>query len=422
MTIIDTKTVPTIKVEHTDASSPLIFHSKYNPLREADAWVENARKHLNKDKEVTVVGTGAGYHILKLADAIPNLPIRVLEFNETYFTWFQKSEFMPPIKDKANVEHICFPTLSKEQQEGLFTNISTRNLLIHKSGLDIIPTRFATIRTMLEDIQFQNNSLHNQLKRLEENFKLNTKTTFKGIATFKNKYKGSPMILISAGPSLNKHMKRLKEIQQEDKFILGAVGTALKPLLAHGITPDFFCLIDANPQTTSQLNDVCLPNTPLFYLSTAYHETVALHQGPKYIMWQRGFLPAEEYAKNCDDPLIETGGSVATALLDLMVYFGAEQIALAGQDLAFTDGASHVQGAHLHRAIDTSSTLHETLDYYGEKMIPTARNLSIYRKWFEQYAKTHPNLALYNCTEGGAYINHWQHVSLQTFVENAIKK
>lgn len=55
------------------------------------------------------------------------------------------------------------------------------------------------------------------------------------------------------------------------------------------------------------------------------------------------------------------------------------------------------------------------INYYQTAEVHTARNFTIYRKWFEKYQETHTELALYNCTEGGAYIHHWKHISLQEY-------
>ncbi|MGM7634568.1 6-hydroxymethylpterin diphosphokinase MptE-like protein [Bacillus sp. Hm123] len=158
-----------------------------------------------------------------------------------------------------------------------------------------------------------------------------------------------------------------------------------------------------------------LPKTPLFYLSTAYHETVMLNKGPRRILWQKGFEEAEKIAALKQEPTIQTGGSVATALLDVMVQLGGESIALIGQDLAFTDGKSHSNQAHAQKEMKQTKASEKVLNYDRTGEVYTAKNLTIYRKWFESFAKNHPHLHLYNCTEGGAYIHNWEHIRLQDY-------
>ncbi len=190
------------------------------------------------------------------------------------------------------------------------------------------------------------------------------------------------MIVVSAGPSLNKQLPLLKKISDDRHFVIGAVGTA---------------------------------DTPLFYLSTAYNETILLHKGPRYRVYQGGYADAERFAREHNEPLIQTGGSVATALLDMMVYLGGETIALVGQDLAYTDGVSHAEGAHAWQEVKEGLSAMTVLNYDQTCVVQTAKNLTLYRKWFEQFAKKHPTLALYNCTEGGAYIKNWQHIPLNQY-------
>jgi len=117
-------------------------------------------------------------------------------------------------------------------------------------------------------------------------------------------------------------------------------------------------------------------------------------------------------AKLRKEPFTKSGGSVATALLDLLVYFGANPIALVGQDLAYTNNFSHTDGSHAQKEISGSLT---ALDYYQKEQVTTERNLNSYRLWIENYVKQEKDTGFFNCTEGGAYINNWKHISLDKF-------
>ncbi|MGE7544925.1 motility associated factor glycosyltransferase family protein [Sporosarcina newyorkensis] len=410
LSIIETKTVPTIQVEAY--GKKFIFHSKYNPLHEAKVWVEKETKYLKDLENIIVIGVGAGYHIQQLAERFPKHKITVIEFNDTLFDWFRKSPFYGNINPYKNVKLQQFNQLSTTEQTQIFSSVSSTNLLIHKSGLDVLPQRYGGIKSILDDIQVQKSSILNQIDNMNKNFEKNILLNDSGIAMIKNKYEGKPMILISAGPSLDKQLPFLKKIQNENRFIMGAVGTAVKPLLKFGIMPDFFSIIDPNKATFNQLTDLNLQDTPLFYLCTAYHDTILLHTGPRRILYQEGFSEAEKRASKKNEPLIQTGGSVATALLDVMVYLGGQSIALVGQDLAYTYGKSHTTQAHAQKEIKATV---KTVDYYQTGQVYTGKNLNIYRKWFENYAKSNSHIQLFNCTEGGAYIQHLDHISLEEY-------
>ncbi|OZI12701.1 hypothetical protein CEW92_04900 [Bacillaceae bacterium SAS-127] len=413
ITIVETRTVPTIKIEYNGKN--ITFHSKYDPLHEAKIWCENSIAKLKKDRNIIVIGLCAGYHIQALVKLLPNTPITIIEFNDIFFNWFKNSPFYQSIASLQNVSVKQFSQLTSAERKNIFTSISSTNLLIHKNGLDIFPSEFENIKAVLDNIKLQNGSMQNQLENMHSNFNKNILLNDKGINELTNIYKGKPMILVSAGPSLDKQLPLLKTIREENTFIIGTVGTAVKPLLQHDIIPDFFAIIDPNKGNDKQLTNVSLPETTFFYLSTAYHRTVTLHEGPRRILWQAGFEEAEKMASLKEEPTIQTGGSVATALLDLMVQLGGENIALVGQDLAFTDGKSHANKTHAQKEIKQTDVAQRVLNYHQTGEVYTGKSLNLYRKWFETFAKEHPKLQLYNCTEGGAYIHNWDHISLQHY-------
>ncbi|WP_342512991.1 6-hydroxymethylpterin diphosphokinase MptE-like protein [Sporosarcina sp. FSL K6-1522] len=412
ITIIETKTVPTVQLQYK--GKQITFHSKYDPLNEAKRWAQVELELVELDYGITILGLGAGHHMLEVAQLHPNLDIHVIEFNEQYYNWFMNSPFAHKLKIFDNISISVIDSLSKEQQQKLFSQEYTNNVLIHKSVFDILPPRFMPIETTLKDIQMKQKSIRRQIDNMHANFDKNRLLNDKGIADLHYQWHEQPAILVSAGPSLHKQLPLLKKIQEESTVPICAVGTAVKPLLQAGIMPDIIVIIDPNIGTFNQLTTLDLPKTPLFYLSTAYHDTIQLHTGPRRILFQKGFDKAISLAEQQKEPLTNSGGSVATALLDLLVHFGANPIALVGQDLAYTNNLSHTDGAHAQKDISGSLTV---LDYYQKEQVTTERNLNSYRRWFENYAKQHTHVQFFNCTEGGAYIANLKHISLADFYE-----
>ena len=245
--VIETKTVPTIQVHLNNKK--VFLHSKYDPLKEAAIWVEKETTRLQENTPILIIGLGAGYHIQQLAEVFPSNQIIVLEFNEKLFNWFTSSPFSTTFNNLSNVQLKLGRTLPTKEREQLFKTVHPSNILIHKSGLDLLPEEFSGIKIALEDLKMQQRSLQVQEPRLIENFKQNLLLQDSGIHDWKNKFKGRPMVLVSAGPSLDKQLPLLKKIYEEKLFIIGAVGTAVKPLLKAGIEPHFLSIIDPNPAT-----------------------------------------------------------------------------------------------------------------------------------------------------------------------------
>ncbi|MFS0575532.1 6-hydroxymethylpterin diphosphokinase MptE-like protein [Sporosarcina sp. 179-K 3D1 HS] len=413
ISLINTKTVPTVKVTYNGKTN--IFHSKYNPENEADTWVINLSKVLKQNEDVLVIGLGAGYHIKKLALQYKSQKIIGIEFNDEYYSWFLNSIFYKQLSNLNNVDLFSFSRLSKKEQKQVFSPFSSTNIGIHKSGLDIFPSEYSSIFNLLKKLQYHQRTIYQQVESLYENFHKNISLNDPGIKDLKDTYSNRPMILVSAGPSLSKQLPLLKTIKEEGKITIGAVGTAIKPLLQAEVIPDFFMVSDPKVATLTQLSNIHIPEAKLLYLSTAFHETILLHSGERYIVYQHGFPEAEIRAKENKEPIIQTGGSVATSLLDTMVWLGAKSVALVGQDLAYTEGQSHAKGAHLQKNIIVTSNQLQVENYERNGLIFTSKNLSIYRDWFEKYAEEHHGLPLYNCTEGGAYVTNWRNISLQQY-------
>ncbi len=413
--VIETRTEPTVKI--SSHGKEIIFHSKYDPIHEATVWATNATANIKDNMDIWVVGLSAGYHITALTTMKTTATINIIEFNEEYYNWFMSSSFYQVLSQKKNINILNFDSLSQSEKKNLFQTISSTNILIHKNGLDTMPVKYNNVKILLEDIKLQKDSITRQLNSMDENFQKNIQLKDAGIGKLKNSIKEKSMILVSAGPSLNKQVPLLKIISGNDNFVIGAVGTSLKTLLNNEIMPNFVMITDSQPTTMQQLpaDLSSLKHIPLFYLSTAYHETTAIYNGPRKIIWQQGYVPAEKMASLKGDPIIQTGGSVATTLLDTMVFLGAHNIAVVGQDLAFTDGKSHATDSPYQININEQREDKKVINYYQNGYVYTAKNLNMYRTWFEQYANEHIDLRLYNCTEGGAFINNWEHIDLNEF-------
>ena len=411
--IIETRTVPTVQVQIN--GKKFIFHSRYDPIKEAKDWTRNALKLADTSKELIVIGLATGYHLQALSAAAKDTKITVLEFNSNYYKWFQNSFFYEDVHRLPNVVLYDVKNLNDKKRANIFVNLHSNNILIQKNALEIFPKEYEKIKDIVKGIHIQQNSFLNQSENIERNFNQNIALGDIGIKNWRNYYNDRPMILVSAGPSLDKQLSLLKRIFNERKILIGSVGTAVKPLFRKEIVPDFIMITDPNEGTLPQLEGVDLSNTPLFYLSTAYHETVAIYKGPRYMVFQSGYDKAENLSALNNEPLLQTGGSVATTLLDLMLYLGASDVGLVGQDLAFTNGLTHADFTPLQRTITNETNLIQVIDYYQKKQVHTSKNLMVYKKWFERYADQKHKGHLYNCTEGGAFIKNWQHISLNEF-------
>lgn len=99
---------------------------------------------------------------------------------------------------------------------------------------------------------------------------------------------------------------------RSDKRIVLTTGTVFRKLMQLGIIPDHLMITDANERIIWHFfNQFGNEQVLLLALSSAYYRLCTEYSGPKYIIFQKDFAPAEEYAAKHGRILFETGGSVS---------------------------------------------------------------------------------------------------------------
>lgn len=224
------------------------------------------------------------------------------------------------------------------------------------------------------------------------------------LSRWKDARKDRPVLLVSAGPSLNKQLPLLA--QNQDLFTILAVNTVWPILHQHGIVPDALLALDRNSK----------PAWPVNSVSTGTAFCVDLGCAPR-LMWSHD----HNHAITTCDPIISgitaalgapteylrTGGSVATTAFELALILGGNPLVLIGQDLALTDGKDHAEGyPHAYSAQTLKMRTDNGFDvdgYHGGR-VRTERQLMYYKAWFEGRIKDLPDRLVINATEGGARI------------------
>jgi hypothetical protein len=232
-------------------------------------------------------------------------------------------------------------------------------------------------------------------------------------------FRGRPAILIAPGPSLDKNIELLRQAQ--DKAVLIAPLQSLRRLYKAGIRPDFVTVLDATDLTTDPFdffNDV-----PDAFLSTL---VVAVNCHPhvirrfKRVYFFSGSGPLDRWVQDIvPEPLINLEApSVALSGLLLAQHWGCQPIVLTGHDLALAGDRRYAEDAQLNN-------LHApqlmTLPGYHGGTVQSPSDYFLFHHQFEQIAAhlgaTSPQTRLYNCTEGGAFIQGFAHEPLQAVLD-----
>ncbi|TYC58063.1 motility associated factor glycosyltransferase family protein [Marinobacter sp. BW6] len=69
-----------------------------------------------------------------------------------------------------------------------------------------------------------------------------------------SKTQNKPLVVVGSGPSLDKRVESLKKVR--DKVVVVSAGTALRPLLAHGVKPDYHAELDPAYLIYQLLSDI----------------------------------------------------------------------------------------------------------------------------------------------------------------------
>ncbi len=234
-----------------------------------------------------------------------------------------------------------------------------------------------------------------------------------------------PGIVVAAGPSLNKNIQELKKAK--GKAFIVAVDTAIKPLIAAGIIPDMFAIVDGKkPLDLIQKEEA--KEIPLVTTINASSDILKYHTGMKFF-YNENYMIAEKILMRGDGQYggVDTGGSVATSAFSLLYKIGLTRIILVGQDLAFTDNKSHADGTFEKVMKEENTAGFIMVEGNVEKEVPTTGSLKIYLDWYEKYIadireREEEEYRIINATEGGAKIKGTEIMTLHDAIERECTK
>lgn len=278
---------------------------------------------------------------------------------------------------------------------------------------DMVSAKLVNLVTM---IKLGSNFVSNSLLNLADY------CTNPGVASLFDRLTGLPVIIVSAGPSLNKNIHLLKEAK--GKAAIFAVGTAVKALKKWDIEPDFIFSIDPHPLNYEHLRGVDVGEAALVAEIQSHHMIFENYRGPIFVS---GDVPILKWFGDSIEKKgkIESGGSVANNAFVAAYKMGADPIILVGQDLAYSsDGHSHASGTNYENHIYSGG---ESMNFFkvkandGGKLI-TDRAFYQFIVFFEAWIEKYPQREYINATEGGAYIEGTKLMTLREVLDQYCQK
>jgi len=428
--------IPTLSIIYNDGKSRFL-HSKYDPKQEALQFISAC--HIKQKTNFIVSGLGLGYHLHELIRKTSSqVRIIVIEKNPSLAKLaFTHNDFSSVINHPGVTFHIG---INPDKLEAILQKDSI-NLAIY----GYIPIKFKPLIEFEKDYYTK---VNNEIIQIYQKFRIdiNTQAAFSkkfyknifdngqsiinspGIKTLKNKFKGCPAIVVSAGPSLDKNISLIKSARSN--IIVISVGTALKPLLKNNIKPDFVVAVDPNEDTVHSFNIEAIPNDLyLIYDPCIPSSITSLFKDKSIAVDSKVSLAKWLSEHNEKKGSLGNVFSVAHSAFYTSRFFGCDPIILVGQDLSFDGHRMHCTGSFYNQASQDKINSDQTLDVLEynkyknlspaitqalnifDKYSNTTRAMETYKLQFKSEFNGCPRIL--NATEGGVNIPGAENISLR---------
>lgn len=429
--IIETKSKKYSAKVFKDGKS-IFLHSAYDPEKEANTLI----KEIENDTDlIFIFGIGAGYLINAVKKLNVNIAViepsikffnllidnfkldKILEDNITFFIGGDDIEDIEKFISIANTKKVKF--FITRSYANLF---GEEALFYQQKVLSIVDKKIININTISRFDKLWAYNIASNVAKISTHY---------GANKFFDKYKNIPAVIVSAGPSLEKNIRKLREMK--NKALIIAVDTAMKPLFSHNISPHFVITIDPQKKNSKYFRNVDFKDSVLIAESSVDKEAIDSFNGAIYFI--NSIFPLAKYFMeelgNRGD--FTTGGSVSTAAYDFAIRIGANPIIMVGLDLSFPNYQTHIKGSYHEENFFTeiykldsydsriykvliAGNLREEKNIYNEKVWTDSR-FDMYKNWYEEQCLKYNQIKFYNATEGGIVINGMENINLEELIQ-----
>ncbi|NFE60762.1 motility associated factor glycosyltransferase family protein [Clostridium botulinum] len=406
------------------------IHSRYNPQNEAEKWIDNI--NIKDEDTIITIGLGLGYYLDPLFDRYKDKKIIIVEPNIEVFksmlsvmdiTKFIKSEnivFMVGLSP-----YVVRKLISEYLKENKIKKVYISEMTIYrKINIDYIEelyeeldkALFQFISNIATEVAFSQMWLNNTIRLLE------CINEIPNIKSIEDRFSKLPVVIVSAGPSLEKNMELLKEL--DNKALIIAVGSAVNILEKKNISPHIIMGVDGQEMEAKIFQSLKNTKPILIFTPSIHYKAVESYSGLKMSLILNNDVPIIKFYEKLGvevEPL-DCGPSVSNIAMVFAHYIKAPQIMLIGQDLAYTNGVRYADGGiHNHKVSND-----DNLKKYGYKKVKDINGEDVYTKgdligiknWFEEYLKVYKDeIKVYNCTEAGVPIKGTENMKFKEAID-----
>lgn len=425
-------------IEAVVDGKPLLLHSKYDPVKEAERFIDSCKERIEAADHILFYGAGMGYHIKSFFERYPEKIASSYEPFEEVAKLYKKSQAhkqlqhfvvrteQQPLSQALSVfytdihlkfEIIVLPSYGKWQDEQLSEFVSTFKSIVDIKKLNVNSTLNFSRRWTI-------NALMNLPKTMEQpNFLVEKKCFFKG----------KPVIIVSAGPSLSEEMQNLRQIKESGTAYIFAVGSANKALIQAGVYPDAVCTYDPQNHNYTVFNEMINNNIdtiPMIYGTTVGFETIDYYKGPKlYFPVSKDKLTVN-FHKDLQ-MIVDDASTIAIVTLQLLDILEVSKVILVGQNFAYKNEKYYAEGIIRYDEKNKDKSDHyvnsndlqqkvEIEDVHGGKVL--SNNAFIWMRNDMENHLSRMNIPVINTTNGGAAIKGTTFKRLDELMEEELTK
>lgn len=413
---IEKEEIPAIVGENTACNLGSLYYSQ--PF--TNLWLEG--KLTEQTEHVILFGGGSGHIAEKLAEEILG-EILLVEPEKAIYDGMRQSKCYKKLHYNKRITWAYGEQLwqiAEQWVRRVFNedNVENTLFLCHPGYANFYAKEIISIHSICEKVCDEIGLMKGPIKRfihaMIENQIRNIIYMKDGILVGRCKRywnKKLPVILVSAGPSLEKNVACLKET--EGKALIMAADAAVPTLLKNDVRPDLVACTDAMKNMTWFEDERC-KDIPVLVTTNTPTMLFEKHSGIRLWGYDHSFVRLIFEKQKLPIPSVPFYSGVSTALFSTLIELGTETIIFVGQDLSYSEeGKSHVSGRDEGFVRDENYLLE---GYYGEKVYSRG-DWALFHDWFERMIAAFPERKVINATEGGAKIKGTIQTSLKQVID-----
>lgn len=397
---------------------PVYLHSKYNPTKEAESWVNSISDRAKNAKNILVIGLACGYHIQALITRFPNKKFYLYEPEHQLFLAAIKARNMNVVLDHPNIvtlaigqdqsiRHSLLRVISENVSDSfeclilpVYNKINGK--LVEEFGKDA-ETVLSGYRTNLATVtSFQLNWPENILYNVSKNL------VSPSIQSLKSTCDGMTAIIVGSGPSLEKDIEYLRKL--DNHCLIIAAGSSIQALLYHKIKPHLIVSIDGGEPNLQVFRDLDLSEIPFLYAPQIKFEILEGYEDNLiHVMLSNDLISRYLFDAVPQMAQFSSTTTVTGTAIQAAVFMGCKRIVFMGQDLSYPDdkyyssGVDHISENIMSETLANASEWVENVDggknRTTDKMIVTLNNV-------EQLLSHFPDIQFINASKKGAKIKN----------------